>query len=221
MANPITTITLNNVLPNAFRDRVSTTSDIWLTKNFEFKRGQFYSINAASGVGKSSLCTFIYGARRDYAGTITFDGRDIRSYKVNELCELRKSTLAWLPQELLLFPELTVIENIQLKNRLSDRFSDSEIREMLGQLSIDSFYNRRVGTLSVGQQQRVAAVRTLCQPFEFILLDEPVSHLDEVNNRALGKLVTRVAHSNNAAVITTSVGYDLQLDAPDVKRINL
>jgi ABC-type lipoprotein export system ATPase subunit len=200
---------------------VSTTSDIWLTKNFEFKRGQFYSINAASGVGKSSLCTFIYGARRDYAGTITFDGRDIRSYKVNELCELRKSTLAWLPQELLLFPELTVIENIQLKNRLSDRFSDSEIREMLGQLSIDSFYNRRVGTLSVGQQQRVAAVRTLCQPFEFILLDEPVSHLDEVNNRALGKLVTRVAHSNNAAVITTSVGYDLQLDAPDVKRINL
>jgi ABC-type lipoprotein export system ATPase subunit len=92
---------------------------------------------------------------------------------------------------------------------------------MLGQLSIDSFYNRRVGTLSVGQQQRVAAVRTLCQPFEFILLDEPVSHLDEVNNRALGKLVTRVAHSNNAAVITTSVGYDLQLDAPDVKRINL
>jgi ABC-type lipoprotein export system ATPase subunit len=221
MANPITTITLNNVLPNAFRDRVSTTSDIWLTKNFEFKRGQFYSINAASGVGKSSLCTFIYGARRDYAGTITFDGRDIRSYKVNELCELRKSTLAWLPQELLLFPELTVIENIQLKNRLSDRFSDYEIREMLGQLSIDSFYNRRVGTLSVGQQQRVAAVRTLCQPFEFILLDEPVSHLDEVNNRALGKLVTRVAHSNNAAVITTSVGYDLQLDAPDVKRINL
>jgi ABC-type lipoprotein export system ATPase subunit len=221
MANPITTITLNQVLPNAFRDRVSTTSDIWLTKNFEFKRGQLYSINAASGVGKSSLCTFIYGARRDYAGTISFDGRDVRSFKVNELCELRKSTLAWLPQELLLFPELTVIENIQLKNRLSDRFSDSEIREMLGQLSIDSFYNRRVGTLSVGQQQRVAAVRTLCQPFDFILLDEPVSHLDEVNNRALGKLVTRVAHANNAAVITTSVGYDLQLDATDVKRINL
>jgi ABC-type lipoprotein export system ATPase subunit len=221
MANPISKITLNNVLPNAFRDRVTTTSDIWLTENFEFKSGHLYSINAASGVGKSSLCTFIYGARRDYAGTITFDGRDIRSYSVNELCELRKSTLAWLPQELLLFPELTVIENIQLKNRLTDRFSDSEIKEMLGQLSIDTFYSRRVGTLSVGQQQRVAAVRTLCQPFEFILLDEPVSHLDEVNNKALGQLVKRVAHSNNAAVITTSVGYDLQLDAPDVKRINL
>ncbi len=221
MPTRIDSIVLKNVLPHAFRDQVTHASEIWLQPEFKFERGKFYNINAASGVGKSSLCTFIYGARKDYDGTIFVGGRDVKTLKIDELCELRKSSLAWLPQELSLFAELSAIENIQLKNRLTNRFSESEIRRMMEQLSIDSFFNRAVGTLSLGQQQRVAAVRSLCQPFDFILLDEPVSHLDGQNNRALGSLVCRTAAENDAAVIATSVGYDLQPDNVDVIKINL
>ncbi len=67
------------------------------------------------------------------------------------------------------------------------------------------------GQLSVGQQQRVAIVRALCQPFNFLLLDEPVSHLDERNNAAVARIIETEARENHAAVIATSVGNKIQL----------
>ena len=73
--------------------------------------------------------------------------------------------------------------------------------------------------LSIGQQQRVAIIRSLCQPFDFIFLDEPVSHLDETNNRIVAQLIEREAEKNDAGIITTSVGNNLSLENP--KFINL
>lgn len=73
-----------------------------------------------------------------------------------------------------------------------------------------------MATLSIGQQQRVAVVRALCQPFDFMLLDEPVSHLDERNNRAVADLVDEEAKACGAAVVATSVGYSLRLDNPEI-----
>ena len=65
--------------------------------------------------------------------------------------------------------------------------------------------------LSIGQQQRVAIIRTLCQPCDFILLDEPVSHLDAANNRIVAQMVTDEARSQGAGVISTSVGNNVMI----------
>ena len=70
------------------------------------------------------------------------------------------------------------------------------------------------GRLSIGQQQRVALIRSLCQPFDFILLDEPVSHLDEANNRLAAGIVEEEAGRQGAAVITFSVGNPLLIENP-------
>ena len=110
-----------------------------------------------------------------------------------------------------LFPELTALENVALKNRLTGHKSDSEISAMFERLGIADKQQSLVGKMSIGQQQRVAIVRTLCQPCDFFLLDEPVSHLDAGNNRAVAKLVMEEAARLGAGIIATSVGNNLDI----------
>lgn len=128
-----------------------------------------------------------------------------------EWCEVRKHHLAYLPQELRLFPELTALENVLLKNRLTHHKSEQEIVSYFEQLGIPEKVNSLVGKLSIGQQQRVAIIRTLCQPADFFVLDEPVSHLDEANNAIVAALVTAEASRQGAGIISTSVGNNVKI----------
>ena len=113
------TIELQQTLPAVFAGRDSIISDVW-HQSLTLKRGEAYLVEAASGTGKSSLCSYVYGYRNDYQGIINFDERNIRSLSVNDWTDIRKHSLSILFQELRIFPELTAIENIQLKNRLTN-----------------------------------------------------------------------------------------------------
>lgn len=198
-------IELINMLPAVFAGREDTGSEIWL-RNVTLERGRNYLISAESGTGKSSLCSYIYGYRNDYSGTLMLDRRDAARLTVPEWCDIRQRHIAYLPQELRLFPELTAMENIQLKNQLTHFKTEQQIMRMLEMLGIPEKANSPVARLSIGQQQRVAIVRTLCQPADFIMLDEPVSHLDEANNRIVADMVTGEARAQGAGIIATSVG---------------
>lgn len=203
-------IVLLNTLPAVFAGREEDHSEVWL-RNVEFERGKHYLISAESGTGKSSLCSYIYGYRIDYSGVMQFDGTDIRTLSVEQWCDVRKNHIAYLPQDLRLFPELTAIENIQLKNRLTNFKTEKEIISYFERLGIPEKVNSLVGKLSIGQQQRVAIIRALCQPADFILLDEPVSHLDEANNAIVAQMVTEEAARQGAGVISTSVGNNVKI----------
>ncbi len=211
-------ITLSNVLPLVFagseHEAPVSLSQVWL-HDVVFERGKSYMVEAESGTGKSSMCSFIYGNRRDYRGTISFNNTDSKTFSVADWCEIRRRHLALLPQEMRLFSELTAMENIQIKNRLTDRFSEDQILKLLAELEIDHKAGQLAARLSIGQQQRVAIVRSLCQPFDFIILDEPVSHLDARNNAIVAAMVKRVADENGAGIITTSVGNPLLLDVAE------
>ena len=111
-----------------------------------------------------------------------------------------------------LFAELTARENVELKNRLTGFKTPEQIARMFEALEIDNRIDTPVGRLSIGQQQRVAIIRTLCQPFDFILLDEPVSHLDARNNDIAARLIADEAAAQGAAIIATSVGYDININ---------
>ena len=208
-------IKLNNTLPDVFAGREDTGSDIWL-REVTFERGCHYLITAESGTGKSSLCSYLYGYRDDYSGTITFDGEPVRPFDIARWCALRRRHLAYLPQEMRLFHELTVLENIDIKNRLTRHKTAAQVMAMLDTLGIGDKAHTAVAQLSGGQQQRVAVARALCQPFDFIILDEPVSHLDAVNNSIVARLVTAEARACGAGVIATSVGNHLLIDADRV-----
>lgn len=212
-------IEIKNLLPEVFKGMESSSrirdSRIWDAPSFTFSKGCRLCIHAESGGGKSSLLSFIFGSRKDYIGDIFFNKINIKSLNVAQWCDIRKTSIALLPQEMRLFPELTVMENIRLKNSLTNHKTIKQIEEMLEYLGIENKKGSLVSKLSIGQQQRAAIVRTLCQPFDFIFLDEPVSHLDESNNRIVAKLVEQEALVNDSGIITTSVGNPLLLDKPE------
>jgi ABC-type lipoprotein export system ATPase subunit len=205
------TIELRNTLPAVFAGREKNESEVWL-QNLTFEKGKHYLISAESGTGKSSMCSYIYGYRVDYSGRFLFDGQDIRSLTVQQWCEVRKRQIAYLPQDMRLFPELTALENIQLKNQLTGFKTEAQILPLFEALGIADKVNSPVAKLSIGQQQRVAIIRTLCQPCDFILLDEPVSHLDETNNRIVAQLVQEEAQRQGAGIISTSVGNNVKIN---------
>lgn len=217
----IASIRLRGVLPEVFtgeRRGGASSDEVWLG-DVTFERGGLYLVEATSGAGKSSLCSFLYGNRGDYAGTIEFDGRDVRQLSIADWCRVRREDIALLPQEMRLFPELTAMENILVKNRLTGFKTDAEIRRMLDRLGILHKADALVGRMSIGQQQRVALVRTLCQPCSFMLLDEPVSHLDADNNAIAAALVAEDAARQGAAIIATSVGNRISLPFTNTLRM--
>lgn len=212
------TIQLNNTLPRVFAGQNGIHSEVWL-KDISFERAKRYLISAESGTGKSSMCSYIFGYRQDYSGTIAFDGQDIRTLTVAQWCEVRQHHIAYLPQDMRLFGELTAMENVELKNRLTNFKSHQEICNLFELLGIADKMDSLASKLSIGQQQRVAIIRTLCQPCDFILLDEPVSHLDDENNRIVARLVIDEAQRQGAGVIATSVGNHLKMEDATIIRL--
>ena len=204
-------IKLHNVLPEVFASREDMRSEIWLT-DFSFERGKKYLVSAESGTGKSSLCSYIFGQRGDYSGDILFDNEDIRRYSIDDWSRLRKQSIGILFQDLKLFDELTSMENVELKNRLTNTQTEATIRAWFEELGIADKMDTPIGRMSYGQQQRVALIRALCQPLDFLLLDEPISHLDSRNSDIMRDIIMRETARQGAAVIATSIGKHMDIN---------
>lgn len=203
-------ITLHQLLPNVFRGRTDIQSDLW-QKDLVLERGLLYLVEAQSGKGKSSFCSFLTGYRNDYAGRILFDTTDTRQLSVAQWSRLRTCSISTVFQELRLFPELTALENVLIKNQLTRYKSVSQIRQWFDALGIGDKLNAPVAQMSYGQQQRVAMIRALVQPMDFLLLDEPVSHLDDENASIMAETMMQEVRSQGAAVVVTSIGKHMLL----------
>ena len=119
-------ITFHSVLPQVFSRQSDLQSEIWNT-DVTFEKGHLYLIEADSGKGKSTFCSYILGYRHDYSGEVRFDDRVSRVFKVKEWVEIRLRHIAFLFQELRLFPELTAYENVKIKNDLTGTKTREEI----------------------------------------------------------------------------------------------
>jgi ABC-type lipoprotein export system ATPase subunit len=204
-------IELRQALPKVFAERRGEiSSDVWL-RDLTFSRGELYLIEAASGTGKSSLCSFVYGYRNDFEGTISFDSDNVKALSVKQWTEVRRNNLSILFQEMRLFGELTALENIEIKNRLTGYKSREEIVALLERMGVADKANIKADNLSFGQQQRVAFVRALCQPFDFVMLDEPISHLDDANGAVMGEILMEELKRRGAGALVTSIGKHIDL----------
>ena len=135
-------IHLQQTLPQVFAGRDAIASEVW-HRDLTFERGKRYLVEAASGTGKSSLCSYLYGYRNDYEGIICFDGSNIRSLKAADWTRLHRRSLSILFQELRLFSELTALENVLLKNQLTRFKSRREIDALFDALGIGDKKNPR------------------------------------------------------------------------------
>ena len=100
---------------------------------------------------------------------------------------------------------------MEIKNNLTHWKTPEEIADWFDRLGIADKMQAKVGRMSFGQQQRVALIRALAQPFDFFLADEPVSHLDDRNSEAMAALLDEEARRQGAAIVVTSIGKHLPL----------
>lgn len=211
-------ILFDNVLPHVFENNEDITSEVW-RKDVEFEKGNTYLVEADSGKGKSTFCSYVIGYRHDYSGQILFDDKDIKAMRVADWTNVRKQNISYLFQELRLFPELTAFENVEIKNRLTGFKTKEEIEQMFERLGIMDKLNVKVGLMSFGQQQRVAMIRALVQPFDFILADEPISHLDSRNSQTMGEMMMEEVKRQGAGVIVTSIGKHIEMHYDKVLKL--
>ncbi len=211
-------IYFKNVLPHVFANNGDIGSEVW-QQDVEFTKGNTYLVEADSGKGKSTFCSYVIGYRHDYTGQIMFDDKDIKAMRVADWTRVRKQNISYLFQELRLFPELTAFENVEIKNRLTGFKTREEIESMFERLGINDKLNVKAGLMSFGQQQRVAMIRALVQPFDFILADEPISHLDDHNSQTMGEMMMEEARRQGAGVIVTSIGKHIDMRYDKVLRL--
>ena len=211
-------IILQNTLPKVFSQRTDIQSDVW-KQYVALEKGRTYLVEANSGTGKSSLCSFIIGYRNDYEGTILFDDTDISTLRISDWVAIRKRSLSLLWQDMRLFPELTAMENIRIKNKLTGFQKRKTIEAWFDRLGIVDKRDELVAHMSYGQQQRVAFIRALCQPFDFIFVDEPVSHLDDTNGQIMADILLEEAQRQGAGVVATSIGKRLEVNYDNVLQL--
>lgn len=203
---------------------------------FDVQAGERVFLRGPSGSGKSTLLSIVAGVIAPDSGSVSLLGQDLTRLSPGRRDALRADALGVIFQLFNLVPYLTVAENIVLPCRFSAARRaraiirggsiDQEARRLLGRLGLgeaDIFW-RKVGELSVGQQQRVAAARALIGSPSLIIADEPTSALDSDARAAFISLLSEECAAVNASLLFVShdrslaAGFDRQIDLPDINR---
>ncbi|HEX8462640.1 MAG TPA: ATP-binding cassette domain-containing protein [Segetibacter sp.] len=202
-------IELQNIVPIPLKDKFSSrSSDIW-SKSITFSAGEWIKIVAPSGTGKTTLMNILYKLRHDYEGTINWDSADLKKVTGDNLAQLRQLKASVIFQDLRLFENLTARENIDLNRVLQQPFYEAgKIDEMAEVLGITHILNQRAGVCSYGEQQRTSIIRALVQPFDWLIMDEPFSHLDIANTNKAAALIAEECKKRNAGFILTDLDED-------------
>lgn len=197
-------ISFNHIVPHPFSDGNFHPDSLW-GKEISIQSPNRVLVQAVSGKGKSTFINAIYGIRKDFEGTILLNESSTKDLTFQEWSQIRSEKLSVVFQDLQLIPHLSIAENLALKNNLTHHKSVEEQKEWIEKIGLIDKWNTPVGILSYGQQQRVAIIRALLQPFEVILLDEPFAHLDEENSKICYEIIKNEALKNNATIVLTTL----------------
>ncbi len=193
-------IVLQHIKPN-YLENISG-SEVY-GKVLQLEKGKYIHIEAPSGTGKTTLLHIIYGINNLYSGKVLWDNNLVDDYNL-----IRQNHLSVVFQDLRLIQDISVQDNIELKNQLTQHKSTSEIMQMLQFLGVDMHWHKITHQLSRGEQQRVAIVRALCMPFSFLVLDEVMSHLDEQNRLKVADLIHQECTKNGAGLVMLNLYKD-------------
>lgn len=180
--------------------------------SLEIKAGEFFTLLGSSGSGKSSLLKLIGGFDRPDRGCILFDGKDMAAVPAN------RRPVNTVFQGLGLFPHMSVAGNVAygLKLRgISGQVLAAKVEEALDLVELSGFGGRDVNLLSGGQRQRVALARALVMEPGLLLLDEPLTGLDERLRQQMRKEFGRLHKRTGATFILVTHNQDEALSLSD------
>ncbi|WP_173636230.1 ABC transporter ATP-binding protein [Paramixta manurensis] len=160
--------------------------------NFDIPGGQIVALLGASGVGKSSLLKIIAGLAPASAGQVTAsDGLPVAS------------RIAWMGQKDLLYPWLTIEENVMLGPRLRGEKPDRAwATHLIERVGLSGYGQALPATLSGGMRQRAAIARTLYERQPIVLMDEPFSALDAITRATIQTLAAELLAQHTVLLIT-------------------
>ncbi len=193
-------IQLQELAPTFIEEEKIRGSQIW-NSELVFRAGEKIQVIAPSGSGKTSLIHFLYGLRKDFSGHIFYNDRNINGFNPEDLASFRQRNTSIVFQDLRLFNEQTVLQNLEVKRQLNPWHNENKIVAMAKRLGIESKLSSVCRICSYGEKQRIAIIRSLQQPFDFLLLDEPFSHLDDRNRELAMELIEEEAGLRKAAII--------------------
>ena len=194
-------LTLEQLIPIPLRERIErSTSDVW-RRSLAFQQPEHVFIQAPSGTGKTTRIHFLYGLRDDYSGDVMWQKEKVRNLDVERLSVLRSKDLSVIFQDLRLFPGLTAWENLEIKRSLTNSVPEKTVLDWMERLGVSFRKDALASTLSYGERQRVAIIRALLQPFKWLVMDEPFSHLDNNNIAKAAVLIQEVVKANGAGLV--------------------
>lgn len=161
------------------------------------KQGEFMVIMGPSGCGKTTLLLVTLGALKPDKGSIWMGGREITNLSIEE------RNIGYVPQDFGLFPHLNVYENIAFGLRVKGipkEEIDEKVKNLLRMVDLEGFEMRKPKELSGGQKQRVALARALAINPSLLLLDEPLSNIDEVTK---AEVITNLKSLQRKTGVTT------------------
>lgn len=151
--------------------------------SFSIESGKALGLLGRNGAGKTTTIRILMDVFRSNSGSITLDGRPFST---------REHQIGYLPEERGLYPKKTVAEQLiylGMLRGLSQKDAKAGMKKWIARMEVEEYENRKLETLSKGNQQKVQLAQTLlCNP-EIIILDEPFSGLDPVNSQILKDVI--------------------------------
>ena len=157
--------------------------------------GPMTAICGPSGAGKTSLLDLIAGLRRPKSAFIQLDDRVLTQTATRTFVPARHRHIGYVPQDLALFPHLSVRNNLLYGRRAENESNNGHLfgfGHVTSVLEIESLADRRVTNLSGGEKQRVALARALLTSPRLLLLDEPLANLDDALKAKIIPYLTRI-----------------------------
>lgn len=202
-------IHLKKLIPIPLKEQfLQRNSGIW-GKELSWNAGEYIKIKAPSGSGKTTLVHLLYKLRIDYEGEIFWGNENLRNIDAHQMALYRQQSVSIIFQDLRLFPNLSARENINLKRVLQKPvYEENRIEEMAERLNVLHVLSQPAWKCSYGEQQRIAIIRALMQPFSWLIMDEPFSHLDQENILKAVALIHEECVKRNAGFLLTDLEGD-------------
>ena len=174
--------------------------------DFQITPGDFVAVVGPSGSGKSTLLNILGLLDAPTAGSVTLQGRDVKTFSARQRTRERKEVIGFVFQSFYLIPTLTALENVEMP-RMLDRtptVTRNRARSLLERVGLGDRLDHYPDELSGGQKQRVAIARSLVNDPALVLADEPTGNLDRDTGDQILALFDELRREEDVAVVTVT-----------------
>lgn len=168
--------------------------------NLTVENGEIFCLLGQNGAGKTTTINLFLGFIKPESGSAMIGGLDVHEHSIET-----KKQIAYIPETVMLYPNLTGLENLEYFATLSDkRYTDAQLTEFLVQAGLSKeAHQKRVGAYSKGMRQKVGIAIALAKNAKALLLDEPTSGLDPKASFEFSELLKTLASKGVAVLMAT------------------